>query len=124
MPQTPRTVHAYRDAAVTTASPAMRVAMLYDRAIVDVRRFGARLAAGERAAAGEAVQHGLAILGELRAALDPEAGGDLSANLDRLYDFCAHRLGTAHRAGDTQGADDVLRVLEPLAEAWHAIAER
>ena len=63
----------------------------------------------------------MAIVSELRAALDMEAGGDIARDLDRLYDFVLDSLSRANVSRAPEPADDALRVMRTLEEAWNAV---
>ena len=58
------------------------------------------------------------IILELRCSLDHTAGGDVAANLDRLYDFAYQRLVSAVVGRDPALAADALGVLVTLRDAW------
>lgn len=112
----------YQLQSVTTAGPAQLVLMLYDRAIVAIAR--ARQAAGqaERIGAFETINHELQraqdIVSELRVALDHQAGGQIAANLDALYDFCLDRLLDANVRKDASDLAPVAQTLQGLRDAW------
>jgi flagellar protein FliS len=57
----------------------------------------------------------------LIAGLDMRAGGELAANLHRLYSYCLLRLTQANAQGDAAIVDEVLRVLQPVMDGWNEI---
>lgn len=113
-----RGIDTYRKTQVQTSSPLELVVMLYDGAI----RFSgeARTAIQRRdiAARGVAVSKALAIVGELRGTLDMEAGGDVAASLDRLYQYVSSRLMDASFAQEVAPIDDAIKVLTTLRDGW------
>ncbi|MDV7398396.1 flagellar export chaperone FliS, partial [Arthrospira platensis SPKY1] len=48
-------------------------------------------------------------------------GGDIAANLDRLYDYMQRRLVEANLRSDIALLDEVAELLRPVKEAWDAI---
>lgn len=106
---------------VITASPAQRVVMLYDRAILDLDR---ALAArdGERFPdASTQVMHALAVVSELSSSLDPSAfeGGP---GLADLYAWCVGELLDARDGQHLDGLAAVRTVLSALRDAWAIVA--
>jgi flagellar protein FliS len=59
-----------------------------------------------------------AILSELRANLDMEAGGDIAANLDRLYDYHLRRLIECNLRKDEAPLIEVEGLVRTLRDAW------
>jgi flagellar protein FliS len=113
---------AYRQQSVLTASPGQLVVMLYD----GTRRFLAQAAAamreGERPRADERLRRAEAIIDELIATLDLEAGGEIGARLQGIYVFCRAQLLEARREGDADRVEWVSTQFGELREAWAQIA--
>ena len=61
-------------------------------------------------------------MSELQSTLDMESGGELAAELDRLYLFVRDRLVDASIKQDVKPVDDALRVLRTLREGWVGIS--
>ena len=59
-----------------------------------------------------------AVIAELRANLDLKAGGELAANLDRLYDYHLRRLQEANLRKDEAPLAEVERLVRSLREGW------
>lgn len=114
----------YREMQVRTASPVGLVVQLYDAAIGKLRLAKEHHDAGHVAERASMVSLVLAILAELRGALDHEKGGDISRNLDALYLFAADRIVEFNLSGRREACDEALTVLEPLRSAWVEIAQR
>ncbi len=114
----------YRRNAVLTASPSKLVKMLYDGAIMNLERTRRELgdpANRRSAAAGESLGKAYGIIGELRAALDFDVGGDLARKLDSIYDFSLDQLTSANTTRDPVHIDNTLRVMRTLKEGWDAV---
>jgi len=60
------------------------------------------------------------ILDGLRAALDPQ-GGEITQQLDALYDYMNKRLMLAHLKNDIAPLEEVLGLLRELHDAWNRI---
>jgi len=106
---------------VTTASPEVLVANLFQAAIRHTRRAKELSGTGQPAARGVAIQKATAIVQELRVSLDLENGGEISRNLAALYDFVVDKLmeGNLHRAAGP--LEEAVGVLETLEDAWSQI---
>ena len=58
------------------------------------------------------------IINELRYSLDHEKGGEVSANLEALYDFMYRTLVDANMDKDVEKIDQVREIMKELLEAW------
>ncbi len=113
----------YQTQAVLSASPGQLVLMLYDGALRFLRQavdaFSPSTDEIKRIAqVHTALSKAGAILAELQANLNHEAGGDYAANLDRLYDYYQRRLHDANMKKDVEGVQEVLRLLTELRDGW------
>jgi flagellar protein FliS len=63
------------------------------------------------------------IISTLQSSLDHEQGGDISANLDRLYDYMNRRLLEASSANDTSMVDEVMSLLLEIKSGWDGIRD-
>ena len=72
---------------------------------------------GRVAERGAAISKAIKIVDEgLKTGLNMEAGGDVAANLSRLYDYIVRTLLTANEVAEQLDIAD--RLLADLAEAW------
>lgn len=114
----------YRQTQAQTASRVQLVVMLYE----GVLRFCALAEVATRAGDIEARHTNLvkaeAIIAELAGTLNYEAGGDLAANLGRLYDYCYRRLVEANIQQDAAMIAEVRGLIAELLEAWREIARQ
>lgn len=117
-----RALQGYRTAQAQTSSPLELVVMLYDGALRFLADAERTFATGDLPARGVAIRKALAIVHELQATLDMEKGGEMAAELDRLYDFIQDRLLRVTREHDAAPLAEAQRVLASLAEAWRNIA--
>jgi flagellar protein FliS len=63
------------------------------------------------------------IISTLQSSLDHDQGGDLSANLERLYDYMNRRLLEASSANDTAMIDEVMALLLDVKSGWDGIRD-
>jgi len=62
-----------------------------------------------------------AIIDELRMSLDHQAGGQIAANLDNLYDYMMRRVLVANLQNDVSAIDEVGKLLSEIRGAWGKI---
>lgn len=111
----------YAREAVTTASPAKLVTLLYDRLLKDLHDAEVGLGARDIQATHDALTHAQDILWEFHSTLDTSAWKE-GENLKRIYEWSIDMLMNANMEKNLQRVVDVREVLEPLAEAWHQVA--
>jgi len=112
----------YREVEVRTADPLQLVVMLYDGAL---RFIGVARDAVERRdipARRDSLSRALAIVSELQSTLNLEAGGEIAASLDGLYDYINERLINAAMKNSVEPLDEARKVLETLRDGWSTIA--
>jgi len=63
------------------------------------------------------------IIATLQSSLDHEKGGDISANLDRLYDYMNRRLLEASSLNDVSMVDEVMSLLLEIKAGWDGIRD-
>jgi len=122
-----KAVNAYAQVGVETgamsASPHQLIVMLYDGARAAIARAKFHMAAGDIPAKGKAISMSMDIIDNgLRAVLDHTAGGEISADLERLYDFMSRQLMLANLHNDVALLDQVDVLLQDLSSAWAQIA--
>ena len=87
---------AYLENRVLSADPLELIHMLYERAISLVSSARESLASGDIAERSKAIGKTMEILAELEGSLDHQSGGEISRNLERLYQHMRTRLMTAN----------------------------
>jgi len=119
--------NAYLENAVMTATPAKIVKLLYDKTLQHLECARAELSDPRRrlgVAASASLSKALAIVAELRAALDFSQDSDVPRNLDRIYDFVAQRITEANIKRASAPVDEAVRALRPMKEAWDDLVAR
>ncbi|CNC21458.1 flagellar protein FliS [Yersinia frederiksenii] len=110
------------ESGVMNASPHQLIMMLFDGAQSALIRAKILINQGETAAKGAALSKAINIINNgLSAGLDMEKGGELADNLSALYDYMSRRLLHANLHNDEQAIDEVLALLENIADAWRQI---
>src|SRR5579862_2096662 len=96
----------YLESRVLSADPVELITILYEGALGAIDQARRHLAHGDIRARATAITKAVAILGELSGTLNYTAGGELSQNLAKLYDYMQRRLLEAN----------FQQVDEPMAE--------
>lgn len=118
----PRGAEAYRRIEAQSRSPVELVLMLYDGALRFVGEARDAVARRDVRARGDAISRALAIVAELQNTLNVAEGGEIAAELDRLYTYINSRLLDVTARQDAAALDEVHKVLTTLREAWTEIA--
>lgn len=111
----------YKENAIATQTRGRLIVLLYEGAIKFLEQAKRELDAENHVAKGEFINKALAIINELDACLDTESGGDVAANLRKLYQFMLRHLGEANIHRNPQQIQDVIDCLKDLNEGWKAI---
>lgn len=110
---------------VQSASPHQLIAMLFDGAHNALVRARILMENGDRAARGEAITKAINIIDNgLRASLDHEKGGDISLDLEQLYDYMIRSLMRANLHHDIDTLRHVDELLMSISDAWKQIAPK
>lgn len=115
---------AYLARELSAASPAKRVAMLIDRAIGSLGEAVQAIERGDIQGRWNANQRATNIIETLWRTLDLEKGGEIAANLEKLYNFMLNRLTQVDLKNDPAPAREVATLLEPLRRSWHELVQR
>ena len=109
------------DSQKTVASPYKVVQMLLAGALERLAKARVAIEQEKFAERGELLSATLMIVAELRLALDHEAGGEIAANLDNLYEFIMGEIVQANIHDDVEKLEIVSRLLREIKEGWDAI---
>jgi flagellar protein FliS len=112
----------YRTTEVQSRTPLELVTMLYDGALRFLAAARDAIARRDIPARRDALNRTLAIISELQSTLNMEAGGEVAAELDRLYEYANVRLLDAAMRNDPKAVEEVQRIFEILREGWATIA--
>lgn len=110
------------ESAVLSASPHQLVVLLFDGALSAMKKATILMEQGDIPGKGQALSKAINIITNgLRAGLNHEMGGELSANLDNLYDYMTRRLLEANLRNDAEAIVEVEGLLTNIADAWKQI---
>jgi flagellar secretion chaperone FliS len=112
----------YRQNAVLSARPEELVVMLYDGARRYLRQAAGAMRAGEVEPAHHRLRRAELIITHLDEVLDDERGGEISARLHSIYQFCLLHLNRARIAQDAGKVEEVGKLLGDLRGAWEEVA--
>jgi flagellar protein FliS len=70
---------------------------------------------------GRHISWAISIISGLQSSLDMETGGEISNNLDDLYDYMVRRLGEAGASNDPAILDEITTLLLEVKVAWDVI---
>lgn len=107
--------------AAAFADPHRLIQMLMEGALESLTKAKGHIQRNEVAAKGEQIGRAIGIIGGLREGLNPDAGGEIAANLDAVYDYMQRQLLEANLRSDIALLDEVTDLLRPIKEAWDAI---
>ena len=119
----------YQTQAVLTASPGLLVLMLYDGALRFLAKAHVALEADKDdwhrfEVINRNIQKAQNIIAELKGTLNHDAGGEVAANLDRLYEYYIRRLHEANFKKDVTPVIEVEGLLGELRDGWSEMLHR
>ena len=121
-----RSANTYRsvglETSVTGASPHQLVEMLFVALHQSLAAAKGAILSQDVATKSQAISRTIRILEEgLKAGLDVKKGGELAANLSRLYDYCIFKTTEANLRNDATMIDEVIRLIHPISDGWNQI---
>jgi flagellar protein FliS len=118
----------YRKVAAQTASPGHLVLMLYDGAIGFLERALAGFDFRDPIELNQTVSNNIlraqAIIHEMNATLNMEAGGEISVNFRRLYNYIHARLREGNLRKRKEPVQEALMRLRVLRDSWAEMLRR
>lgn len=112
---------AYTEHSIENAPPVKITRMLYEGAVRFIDRALLCEPSDPRSQYAHWIGRADAIVVELRCALDHDAGGATSRDLERLYLYCEERLAAATAERDAQPLHEARKVLTTLLDGWRNI---
>ncbi len=108
---------AYKESAVMTAPPEQLVLMLYDGIHRFLFQATVAMRAGNYMQSNSKLQRAEAIIDELIATLDHDAG-DLADRLNAIYLYSRRTLGEARIAKSPEKVEHVQSLIKDIRDAW------
>lgn len=115
--------NAYQRTQAEAGTPLELVVMLYDGALKFLSQAVDAMGRRDIPARHLALDRTLAIIGHLQSTLDTDRGGEVAAELDRLYSYMSGRLLEGAARNDPKALTEVSKLLTQLRDAWHTIAK-
>lgn len=117
-----RYYHQTASAAVAEeASPHRLISMLYDGVLERLAIARSSIARRDVTAKLRAINGAMAIVEHLRLVLDHQAGGEISARLDSLYDYMLRRMTQANASNDADALAEVSGLIMTIKSGWDQI---
>lgn len=110
------------DSQIAGATPHQLIVLLYDGAINAMRRAEIYFQSGNIARRGEMISLAINIIDNgLRAGLNHEVGGQIAADLERLYEYISRSLLEANLNKSGEMLPHLISLMVDMAETWKAI---
>lgn len=116
--------HTYKQQQVNTATPAKMVFMLFEKTLSRLQEAQNAIERNDIQGRCNANCSAQELIAHLSNTLDMEQGGEIAANLERLYTHCMIRLMDVDRKNDPNAAAEVIRLLTPLRDSWAELSEK
>lgn len=110
------------DSQIAGATPHQLITMLFDGAINAMRRAEIYFQQGNIARRGEMISRAINIIDNgLRAGLNHEIGGQIPADLERLYEYVSRNLLEANLNKSGEKLPQLITLMVEMADTWKAI---
>ncbi len=110
-------------AEVAYASPYRLVQMLMEGVTDKIATAKGQIARNDLEGKSRHISWAVSILNGLRGSLDFNAGGEIAANLDNLYEYMTRRLMEANAGNDIAILDEVSSLMLEIKSAWDALPD-
>jgi flagellar protein FliS len=108
---------------IAVASPHRIIQMMFEGALQRIAQAKYAIQQKNHAQKGENIGKAISIIAGLSGSLDMDAGTEISANLDSLYEYMLRRLSEANVANDVEMLEEVSALLRTIKEGWDAIPQ-
>ena len=108
---------------IMDASPHRLVQMLMEGALEKIALAKGYMTNNEIARKGENIGKAIAIVGGLQSSLNHDSGGEISANLNSLYDYMSTRLVIANLHNDASILDEVTGLMVDIKMGWDGMPD-
>lgn len=114
----------YKRVGISTSDPVKIVVLLYEGAIRNLAQAVENIG-GDTALVSAKLVRTLEIINYLRTSLDHDKGGEISVNLERLYEYMRDQLSYANIELEDGGREKIIEVmdlLQTLLEGWRGVS--
>lgn len=112
---------AHSQGKIEDANPHKLIQLLMEGALSRIAQAKGAMAHGKMGDKSVLIGKAISIVGGLQGSLDMEAKGDISSNLDSLYDYMVRRLLEANQKNDAAILDEISGLILEIKSAWDAI---
>ena len=116
--------NAYREVAVQTARQIKLVIMLYEGAIRFLRESVSAIQSKDLDRKRQTIDRAVAIVQHLQETLDVDRGGQVAADLNRLYTYISSRILDGSGKLDIASLEEAIKLLSTLLAGWEQAAEK
>jgi len=109
---------------VMEADPHKLIQMLLDGALTRLAAAKTYIEAKNYALKNERLGKAIDIICALQESLDHEKGGEVSANLEALYDYITRRIFEANAHNDINVINEVMALLVEVKSGWEGIRDQ
>jgi flagellar biosynthetic protein FliS len=107
---------------IAGTTPHQLIVLLFDGAINAMRRAEIYFQAGNVARRGEMISRAINIIDNgLRAGLDHQVGGEIAADLERLYEYVSRQLLLANLSQSATSLPPLIDLMVTLSDTWKAV---
>jgi flagellar protein FliS len=114
----------YKQMSIKTASRGQLLIMLYEAAITNVKKASVCIQNQDISGKGLYIGKTHDIINELASSLDHESGGNIAADLERLYNFIVEQLVKANIENKVDHLNTVQKLLETLLDGWRGAVDQ
>ncbi|MGX9461075.1 flagellar export chaperone FliS [Shewanella sp. A14] len=108
---------------IAVASPHRIIQMMFEGALQRIAQSKYAIQQKNYAQKGESIGKAISIIAGLSGSLNMDAGTEISANLDSLYEYMLRRLSEANVANDEEILEEVSVLLKTIKEGWDSIPQ-
>jgi len=114
----------YQEIAVQTSSPTKLVVMLYEGAIRFLGQSVTAIKSKDIDTKRQSIDRAMAVIQHLQSTLDRDRGGDVAAELDRLYIYITSKVLEGSTKLQTAPLEEAIKLLNVLRSGWEEIVKK
>jgi len=114
----------YQEIAVQTSSPTKLVVMLYEGAIRFLGQSVTAIKSKDIDTKRQSIDRAMAVIQHLQSTLDRDRGGDVAAELDRLYIYITSKVLEGSTKLQTEPIEEAIKLLNVLLSGWEEIVKK
>lgn len=112
------------DAGVESASSHRLIEMMFEGLLTRLAQAKGAIQQKDMELKGKKISSAISIVLGLKGSLDLEAGGEVAANLDNLYDYIQRTLWQANMKNDEKLINECGQLISQISSAWRQIGKQ